>query len=122
MKTRIISGLIMAPLLIVLYFKGIPLMVASFLIGAVGIYELFEGFKKIDIHPNIFVAWGMLILLYVFGYPTLRKPEMFLAWIVCFVVKLQDVLRMGVRFSFASSWSSLASLIPSSSASSCLDQ
>ena len=86
MKTRILSGLIMAPLLIVLYFKGIPLMVASFLIGAVGIYELFEGFKKIDIHPNIFVAWGMLILLYVFGYPTLRKPEMFLAWIVLAVV------------------------------------
>ena len=68
MKTRIISGLIMAPLLIILYFRGIPLAVAAFLIGAVGIHELFEGFKKIEINPNIFVAEGMLILLYLFHF------------------------------------------------------
>lgn len=80
MKTRIISGLIMAPLLVVLYFRGIPLVVAAFLIGAVGIYELFEGFKKIEIRPNVFVAWGMLLLLYIMHFLVPGRLDYIMLW------------------------------------------
>ncbi|MBQ7245882.1 MAG: phosphatidate cytidylyltransferase [Firmicutes bacterium] len=86
MKTRIISGLIMAPLLVILYFRGIPLAIAAFLIGAVGIYELFEGFKKIEIHPNIFVAEGMLILLYLLHFLMPGRLACTMLWTVLAIV------------------------------------
>jgi len=86
MKTRVISGLIMAPLLVILYFRGIPLAVAAFLIGALGIYELFEGFKKMEIHPNSLVAWGMLLILYVIHFLAPGRLDYLLAWIVLSIV------------------------------------
>ena len=86
MMTRIISGLIMAPLLVILYFRGIPLAVAAFLIGAVGIYELFNGFNKLEIYPNPFVAWGMLLLLYVLHFIMPGRHEYLLLWIVVSII------------------------------------
>ncbi|MBO4235501.1 MAG: phosphatidate cytidylyltransferase [Firmicutes bacterium] len=86
MKTRIISGLIMAPLLVVLYFRGIPLALATFIVGAIGIYELFEGFKKLDIKPNIFIAEGMLILLYFIHFLVPGRLDYIMAWIVLSIV------------------------------------
>lgn len=82
MKTRIISGLIMAPLLIVLYFRGAPLVVAAFLIGALGTWELFQGFQKINIKPSILVAGVSLISLYVLHF-LLPEDNSFLSlWLV----------------------------------------
>lgn len=86
MKTRIISGLIMAPLLVVLYFRGIPLAVLAFIIGAVGMYELFQGFKKIEINPNIFVGIGMLILLYGIHFLLPGRYDVIMLWIIVSIV------------------------------------
>lgn len=67
MKTRVISGLIMLPLLVLLYFGGYPLMVACFLVSLVGTNELFSGFKHYGINPSYFVSTAMLIFLYLIG-------------------------------------------------------
>ena len=42
MKTRVISGLVMIPLLAILYFGGYVLTAACFLIGIMGVREFYE--------------------------------------------------------------------------------
>lgn len=86
MKTRIISGVVMLPLLIVLYFRGIPLAIAAFIIGAVGMYELFNGFKNLEIKPNIFIGIGLLVLLYIFHFIFPGRHDILTFWIVISVV------------------------------------
>ena len=69
MKTRILSGLIMAPLLVLLYFGGYPLMIAAFFIGIVGLYEFYKGFTAVGARPNYVVgavATFALYAIYIF--------------------------------------------------------
>ena len=86
MKTRIISGLCMVPLIAILYFRGIPLVVAAFIIGAVGVFELFKGFEKMDIKPNLFVAWGALVVLYALHFALPGRHDYLMLWIVLSIV------------------------------------
>lgn len=65
MKTRILSGLIMIPLVLVLIFRGLPLAIVAFLISGVAVWELFKGFSNLGYRGNIFIAWGALIALYL---------------------------------------------------------
>ena len=39
MKTRVISGFVMAPLLVLVYLGGYWIMAAAFLVGIVGLQE-----------------------------------------------------------------------------------
>ena len=95
MKTRIISGVIMLPLLLVIYFGGIPLTVAAFIVGGMGVYELFKGFEKINIKPNLPVAWGMLVLLYAIHFLLPNNHEAILLWIVIsFVVSCLSIFNL----------------------------
>ncbi|MBE6039915.1 MAG: phosphatidate cytidylyltransferase [Clostridiales bacterium] len=65
MKTRIISGLIMAPLLVVLYFGGIVLWIAALLIALVGVHEFCKGWNNIDVHPSKEICYVMTVLLFL---------------------------------------------------------
>lgn len=65
MKTRILSGIIMLPLLAVLYFGGYPLIAACFLVAVFGTYEFFKGFHAMDIKPCYPIAVLSAIGLYV---------------------------------------------------------
>ena len=56
MKVRVISGIAMLPLVALIIIGGYPLLAACFLIGLVGVKELFNGFKAMDINPNYGVA------------------------------------------------------------------
>lgn len=67
MKTRILSGLIMAPLLVILIFGGYVLYAGCFIIGIMAVYEFFRGFKAMDIHPSYPIALVSAIALYVIG-------------------------------------------------------
>lgn len=86
MKTRVISGLIMVPLLLIIYFGGIPLLIAAAAIGAVGVTEFFNGFEHIGIHPSRKIAYVMIAILYT-GYLLLGPEPVFLiAWLVLSVM------------------------------------
>ena len=90
MKTRILSGLIMVPLLAVLYFGGEVLRIACFIIGIAGLYEFMKGFKSMDIKPSYPIGCVFALLLY--GIDTLRiwsgvyRPELYMCWLVLLVV------------------------------------
>ena len=45
MKTRIISGLVMAPLLVLVYLGGYWLMAAAFAVSVMALHEFFRGFE-----------------------------------------------------------------------------
>ena len=69
MKTRILSGLIMAPLLILLYLGGWWLWGAALLIAVVGLQEFYKGWENIDVHPSKEIGMIMTVLLFVTAVP-----------------------------------------------------
>jgi phosphatidate cytidylyltransferase len=68
MKTRIISGLIMLPLLIVLYFGGAVLCAVCFLIAVIGLREFYQGFEKIGVRPCHPIGYAAAVVLYAIGF------------------------------------------------------
>ena len=69
MKTRIISGLVMAPLLIVLYLGGWWLWAAALLIAIMGLQEFYNGWNSLDVHPSRELGYIMTVLLFVTAIP-----------------------------------------------------
>ena len=67
MKTRIISGLIMLPLLVVLYFGGAVLCAVCFLIAVIGLREFYQGFEKIGVKPSHVIGYASAVILYAIG-------------------------------------------------------
>ncbi|MBR0596770.1 phosphatidate cytidylyltransferase [Sinanaerobacter chloroacetimidivorans] len=64
MKTRIISGIIMLPLLAVVFFGGRVLLIASFIIGILGVREFYRGFESIGVKPSYLTANISILGLY----------------------------------------------------------
>ena len=73
MKTRIISGLIMVPLLAVLYFRGVALWAAALIIALMGVNEFCKGWNNIDVHPSKPVCYVMTVLLFCTWFITGRE-------------------------------------------------
>ncbi len=86
MKVRVISGIAMLPLVALIIIGGYPLLAACFLIGLVGVKELFNGFKAMDINPNYGVAVASLIALYTLHILFPFREEYLLAWLVASVM------------------------------------
>ncbi len=79
MKTRVLSGLIMAPLLVILYFGGYVLFAACFLIGIMAVREFYNGFHAMDIKPNFGIACAATVVLYAIGLFT-EDPQWYMLW------------------------------------------
>lgn len=65
MKQRIISALIMLPLLVFIYIGGLPLLLISVLIAGIGMSEFYHGYEAIDVHANKYVGFVLLVILYI---------------------------------------------------------
>lgn len=89
MKTRVLSGLIMAPLLVILYFGGYVLFAACFLIGIMAVREFYNGFQAMDIKPNYGIAVIAAVALYVIDLFT-DDPQWYMLWF--FAVVLASLL------------------------------
>ena len=64
MKTRIISGLVMAPLLIVLYLGGWWLWAAALIISLMGAHEFSNGWNALEVKPSKPVIYVMTVAIY----------------------------------------------------------
>ncbi len=88
MKTRIISSLIMVPLLGLVLLGGIPLFLAVAVISGIAMHEFYHGFGHMNIHP-IRVAgylFGAMLLGIIFVFlfsdaDTEKLSEGLLLWI-----------------------------------------
>jgi phosphatidate cytidylyltransferase len=64
MKTRVLSALIMLPLMAVIYFGGLWLLAMCFAIGVLGVREFFKGFGTLGIKPSFPIAVASALGLY----------------------------------------------------------
>ena len=79
MKTRVLSALIMLPLLAVIYFGGLWLAAMCFAIGVFGVREFFKGFESLGIKPSFPIAAVSAVGLYAV-YLLDGKTEWYLFW------------------------------------------
>ena len=52
MKTRILSAVIMLPLLLLVYFGGIWLKMAVIIVSVIGLHEFYKGFEAEGVKPS----------------------------------------------------------------------
>lgn len=79
MKTRIISGLVMIPLLAILYFGGYILFAACLLIGIMGVREFYNGFTQMNVKPSFAIACVSALTLYLINL-FCEKYEWYMLW------------------------------------------
>lgn len=88
MKTRILSGLIMVPLLAVLYFGGYVLMAACLTIGVMAVREFYHGFETMGIKPCYIAAYAAILGLYAINLFT-EDYHWYMVWFFgCVLVSL----------------------------------
>ena len=64
MRTRVLSGLAMAPLLLVFYLGGYWLMGLVLLVSVIGIKEFYTGFQNMGINPSFKIGYAAIALLF----------------------------------------------------------
>lgn len=86
MKTRVLSGLAMVPLLIFVYLGGYWLTAMAILIGFFGVREFFGGFRAMGIHPSENIAFGSMFVLYLINGLWPQQHEFIIAWLAASVM------------------------------------
>jgi len=76
----------MVPLLLIIYFGGIPLLIAAAVIAYIGITEFYNGFEAMDVHPSKPIAYVMITLLYLLHLIVGPSQEWLTAWVVLAVM------------------------------------
>lgn len=66
MKTRIISSLVMLPLLIIVWLGGWFLAAAGVVVSIIGIREFYNGFAAAGAKPSYRIGYSAVVLLYTF--------------------------------------------------------
>lgn len=80
MKTRVLSALIMLPLLLVVFFGGRLLLVGCFVIGLLGVREFFGAFKGLQ--PSYWVSNISILALYAINLFLPYEQELYMLWFV----------------------------------------
>lgn len=63
MKTRIIAGICMLPLLLMVYFGGTLLWLLWLLIASIGVYEFYKGWENLDVKASLIIGESVVVLL-----------------------------------------------------------
>ena len=84
MKTRILSGICMVPLLILVYLGGYFLAGMCLVLGLLGIREFYNGFRNKGIEPSFPVAAISMIMLYLIYFlaPFGNHEVFYMCWLV----------------------------------------
>lgn len=82
MKTRIISGLVMAPLLVLVWLGGYWLMAAAIVVGLIGVRELYSGFEAMGVKPCREIAYVAICVLYLFNIAWPENQNLTMLWVV----------------------------------------
>lgn len=86
MKTRILSALIMLPLLALLFIGGKLLLLACFVIGVMGVREFYHGFESMKIRPSYLVANISILGLYAINLFAPTVYDYYLFWFPAVVI------------------------------------
>ena len=86
MKTRIISGLLMAPLLVLVYLGGYWLMAAAFIVGIMGLHEFYKGFEAAGAKPCRWLGYVSAPVLYGLHIAAPWADQFIIMWTVFVVI------------------------------------
>ena len=86
LKTRVISGLIMVPLLILVYLGGYFILTASILVGMLGVKEFYNGFENVGIKPCHLIGRIAAMSLAVIGSLVPERTDVMMLWLAAFVI------------------------------------
>lgn len=86
MKTRVLSGLIMLPLLAVVWLGDYVLLGACFIIGTMGVREFYKSFETIGVSPSHLVANFSILILYGINLFFVDQYEVYMLWFFVVVV------------------------------------
>lgn len=95
LKTRIISGFIMLPLMIVVYIGGYLLMGFCLLVGIIGLLEFYKAFEKIELKAGKTFGIVCLLGLYLINLLYVNQDVLFL-WF--FLVIIGSLLYLFISF------------------------
>lgn len=86
MKTRILSSIIMLPLLALVFFGGRLLLIGCFIIGLMGAREFYRGFESLNIRPSYMVANISILALYTINLFVPDDYTFYMVWFLAVVV------------------------------------
>lgn len=85
MKVRILSGIVLLPLLAVLYFRGIALLIVCLFIAIIGVREFYKGFEAVGIKPCGSIGWLSAVGLYALIMLN-ADLNMYLLWFFAIII------------------------------------
>ena len=85
MKTRVLAGLAMVPILVIFYFGGYVLFIGVFIMAIMALKEFYDGFGAMGVKPAYIVGYLSAVGLYAIGLFR-ADPSWYLLWIFGTVV------------------------------------
>jgi phosphatidate cytidylyltransferase len=86
MKTRILSSIIMLPLLALVFVGGRLLLIGCFVIGLMGVREFYHGFESLNIRPSYMVANVSILGLYAIDLFASADTNYYMFWFLAVVI------------------------------------
>jgi phosphatidate cytidylyltransferase len=86
MKTRILSAVIMLPLLAILFIGGKVLLFACFIIGFMGVREFYHGFESLNIRPSNLAAYISILGLYAINLFAPDDYHFYMLWFLAVII------------------------------------
>jgi len=86
MKTRILSAIIMLPLLALVFIGGRLLLIACFAIGILGVREFYHGFESLNIRPSYMVANISILGLYAINLFAPLNDQFYMLWFLAVLI------------------------------------
>ncbi|WAW15685.1 phosphatidate cytidylyltransferase [Peptostreptococcus equinus] len=92
MSERLMSSLVILPLLAVLFIKGIPLYLAGLIIMIIGLKEFYRAFNNIEYRPIEIIGYVFAIYLFITNVFNFGIDTYIYAIFLCFLVSIIYVL------------------------------
>ena len=89
MRTRIIAGLLLVPLLILIIVGGTPLYIGEAIIISIALHEFYKAFEAKDIKPLYYIGYIFSIYLLIKNY--LKLPITFTYINIYFIFNIYNI-------------------------------
>ncbi len=94
MKTRVIAGLLLVPLLILIIIGGTPLYIGEAIIVAIALNEFYKAFEVKDIKPLYYIGYIFSIYLLIKNYLELSVSYTYALIFVLFLISIIPILTL----------------------------
>ena len=94
MRTRIIAGLLLVPLLILIIVGGTPLYIGEAIIISIALHEFYKAFEAKDIKPLYYIGYIFSIYLLIKNYLKLPITFTYTLIFILFLISIISILNL----------------------------